>query len=283
MLSTPMPEKDIDVILISMPRTSTPVAGALLVSRDAWTSKQIAEAMKGLAISTEICPDVDGACRALHTRKFDAVAVDFALGNRAPEVLGELRLSSSNRTAPTMAITRSNADLALAYCAGTSFVLERPLSPVSLVRTLKAGYGLIVRERRRYFRCPVRTPVLMRRIDMRETRCRMVNISEGGLAIALAPAKLVLGTQVRVEFSLPGRLERFTAVCKTCWRDRKSRVGLRFLFLPLDQRRDLQEWLATRLEESLPESAAASFRDATDRLRSGLPTCGSPLFASQSS
>jgi hypothetical protein len=37
-------------------------------------------------------------------------------------------------------------------------------------------------------------------------------------------------------------------------------VGLEFLNLPASQKSELQEWLAQKLEETLPESVAALFR-----------------------
>lgn len=268
MVSTPLLRRSLGVRVMTLP-TSPSVARSLLVSRDPATIEQITDAMERLAIATEVCVDVVSARQILNTKKFDAVTVDFDLGEQAPGVLGEMRLSPSNRTAPAMAITRSNSELALAYCAGTNFVLQRPLSADSLRRTLTAGYGLVVRERRRYFRCRVRTRVAMRRVDMRQAHSHTVNISEGGMEIVSAPAQLAPGVRVHVEFTLPGRMEKFTAACETRWRDRRGHAGLGFLLLPLEQRCDLQEWLAERLEESLPESVAERFRQANDRFRPG--------------
>jgi DNA-binding response OmpR family regulator len=247
--------------------TSPSIARALLVSRDPATIEQITDGMERLAIATEVCVDIASAHQIVNTKKFDTVTVDFDLGHNAPGVLGEMRLSPSNRTAPTMAIVGSKSDLALAYYAGSNFVLERPLSAESVSRILTAGYGLVVRERRRYFRCRVRTRVLMRRVDMRHAQSHTVNISEGGMEIASAPAKLVPGARVHVEFTLPGRMGKLTAACETVWRDKRGHVGLRFRLQPLEQRCDLQEWLAEKLEESLPESVAERFRQATDRFR----------------
>jgi CheY-like chemotaxis protein len=258
------------------------IARSLLVSKDPAAIEQITNAMERLVIATEVCSDVVSARHRLNTEKFDVVTVDFDLGEQAPSVLAEARFSPSNRTAPAVAITRNKSDIALAYCAGTTFMVERPLSAESLNHTLTAGYGLVVRERRRYFRCPVETHILMRRVDMRPKRSQTVNISEGGMKIVSVPTKLVPGMRVRVEFMLPGRMELFTAACETVWRDRRSHAGLRFLLLPLEQRCDLQEWLSEKLEESLPESVAERFRDANDRFRSSQTTLRPRLILSSS-
>jgi DNA-binding response OmpR family regulator len=241
------------------------IAHSLLVSNDPGTIEQVTHAMGRLAITTEVCVDVDSARHVLNSRKFDAVAVDFDSGQRSAGLLGELRISPSNRTAPAIAITRSQFEQTLAHCAGSNFVLRKPLAVELLNRTLNAGFGLIVRERRRYFRCRARTRVMLRRIDMRETECRTVNISEGGMEITMAPSKLMPGMKVHVEFGLPGCMIKFAASCETKWCNARRHAGLQFLLMPLEQRCDLQGWLARRLEESLPQSIVERFRDTNER------------------
>jgi DNA-binding response OmpR family regulator len=266
MVSTPLLRRSLGVRVMTLP-VSPSIARSLLVSSDPATIEQITEAMERLAVATDVCVDVAGALRILSSRKFDAVMVDFDLGDEASGVLGEMRQSPSNRTAPTMAIIRNKSELAQAYCAGSNFVLERPLSPQSLERTLSAGYGLIVRERRRYFRCRVRTRVALRRIDMRPAQSHTVNISEGGMEVTAAPAKLEPGTRVHVEFTLPDRMGKLTGACEVVWRNKRGHVGLRFRLMPLEQRCDLQEWLAEQLEKTLPEEVAERFRQANDHFR----------------
>jgi hypothetical protein len=266
MVSTPLLRRSLGVKVMTLP-SSPSIAHSLLVSRDPTTIEQITDAMERLAVATEVCVDVASALHVLSTKKFDAVMVDFELGDAAPGVLGETRLSASNRTAPTLAIIKSKSELPLAYCAGSNFVLERPLSAQSLDRTLSVGYGLIVRERRRYFRCRAKTHVILRRVDMRQAQSHTVNISEGGMEITAAPARLVRGMRVHAEFTLPGRMGKLTSACEVVWRDKRGHVGLRFRLLPLEQRCDLQEWLAEQLEKNLPEAVAERFRQASDRFR----------------
>jgi len=84
---------------------------------------------------------------------------------------------------------------------------------------LKAAYGLIVRERLRYFRGAISIPAAIREPDEAEIRCQMVNLSEGGMAITSA-ASLKAGSQVTVEFTIPGEKEtEFIAQSEVCWCD----------------------------------------------------------------
>ena len=89
-----------------------------------------------------------------------------------------------------------------AFRKRSEFVFERPLSAKSIRNTLKPAYGLILRERRRYFRCPVSIPVTILRQSMPEVHCHSVNISEGGMALSTF-VPLIAGEDVQVQFTLP--------------------------------------------------------------------------------
>lgn len=230
------------------------------MSKDAATIQQITESMQQLAMSPEICVEIPAALLLLNQRKFEAVIVDLQLGEQAKTVLAQVRRSPSNRTAVTFTISNSHSETAIAFAAGSSFVLERPLSPSALSRTLKAAYGLIVRERRRYFRCPIEIPATIRRPDGPEVHCRTVNISEGGMAMS-ASVPLRPGVQVQVQFTLPGQQSQLAAESSICWWER-GHLGVQFVALFSEQKSELQEWLSRRLEQNLPESVAEKFRKA---------------------
>jgi CheY-like chemotaxis protein len=235
--------------------TGTAMGRVLLVCDDSAAIRELTEGMEQFAITTEVCVDVDMALRLLNRKKFEAIIVDFGLA-QAHEMLHQIRLSPSNRTAVTFAIR--DPTKAARFETQPNFVMEKPLSTNSVGRTLKAAFGLIVRERRRSFRCHVEIPAAIQ-ANGEEVNCQLVNISEGGMAIAEAPS-LKPGAQVRVLFTLPGELLRFKIESEVCWYDEKGRAGLRSLIIPSDQKSILQGWLAAKLEEDLPESVACRFR-----------------------
>ena len=240
---------------------SPTIAGVLVVSNDALTIAQLNESMAKLAMSPEICAEVPTALGLLNSRKFEAVTVDFKLGARANAIIEKIRLSPSNRTAVIFAISDSDAETAAAYKTGANFVLRRPLSPDSIDRNMKVAYGLIVRERRRYFRCPIEIPAVLSRPDA-EIRGKTVNISEGGIAVTTS-VPLGPGIKVQVEFTLPGNESRFAVGAVVCW-CKNTYLGLQFSSLSPQLASELQEWLARRLEESLPSSVTDRFRNIDD-------------------
>lgn len=232
------------------------VGRVLLVSNDALTIEQLSESIKRFALLPEQCPDVLFALERLQRAKFEAVVVDFRLGSQCEAVrLEGVRQSASNEHAVVFAVSEGEGEAAEAFEAGSTFLLRRPLSAASIDLSLKAAYGLIIRERRRYFRCPVEVPVAILRTAMTTIRGHTVNISEGGMSVTVA-APLGLGDQARLQFTLPGDDSQFVLESTVCWAQER-RFGLQFLSPHQTSR--LQEWLSRRLEAAMPQSVRDKF------------------------
>jgi ActR/RegA family two-component response regulator len=228
---------------------------ALLVSADPVTIRQFSEALQKLSIAPDVCQEVPEAIALLNRRKFDAVIVDLQLGAPFGKLLEDLRLTPSNRTAVTFAIGGDDLSTAT-FRMKSAFFFDRPLSTESIRHTLKPAYGLMLRERRRYFRCPVSVPVVIRRKSMPEVRCTSINISEGGLALSTT-VPFAPGEEVRVEFTLPGH-DSWYAESTIPW-SKTGQIGIRFLSLSDESKSELQVWLSRKLEETLPNSVSRQF------------------------
>ena len=234
------------------------VAVALLASTDPVTIQQVSCALQELSISTDVCRETPVAIRLLKRRKFDAVVVDLQLDEQSGQVLNAVHLSLSNRTAVTFAISGRDLESTATFRKKSSFVFERPLSAQSLRSTLKPAYGLILRERRRYFRCPIAIPVTLLRQNMPDVRCYSVNISEGGMAVSMS-TPLNAGDEVWIQFTLPDVKLRFLAESTICWW-KAGQIGLRFVSLSGEHISELQNWLSQKLEETIPEGVAENFQ-----------------------
>jgi hypothetical protein len=233
---------------------------ALLVSADPVTIQQFSLALQEFSISPDTCKDAASAGLLLKRRKFDAVIVDLQLGEQSGLILDEVHLSSSNRTAVTFGIGDRDAVGAAAFRTKSQFVFERPLSALSIHQTLKPAFGLILRERRRYYRYPISLPVIIQRQSRQEVRCNSVNISGGGMALSTR-VPLVPGENVRVEFTLPDHEAPVLAESTICW-SKTGHLGVRFVSVSDDHESELQAWLSQKLEQILPEFVADQFRTA---------------------
>jgi hypothetical protein len=222
--------------------------------------QQFSHALRELSITPEICREVPAAVGLLNRRKFDAVIVDLQLGEESGLILDEVHLSSSNRTAVSFGIGDNDAAGTAAFRKKSQFVFERPLSAQSIHNTLKPAYGLILRERRRYFRYPVSMPVIIQRQSRQEVRCNSVNISGGGMALS-TQVPLVPGESVRVQFTLPDHQAPLLADSTICW-SKTGHLGVRFVSVSDDHNSELQAWLSEKLEQILPEFVVDKFRKA---------------------
>jgi hypothetical protein len=210
-------------------------------------------------MSAEVCAEVPAALQLVGRRRFEAVFIDLQLAEQARSILEQVRHSPTNKTSVTFTVCNSNEESSVLQKAGSNFILKRPLSSDAIGRTLKAAYGMIVRERRRYFRCPIAIPLAVQRPDMQEVQCQTVNISEGGVAVTTS-VPFQPGVHAAVLFTLPGSPSPLEAESVICWYDEKSRAGLQFVALTQQQKSELQAWLSRWLEQSLPESVAEKFR-----------------------
>jgi ActR/RegA family two-component response regulator len=225
----------------------------LLVSPSSLTMYQMAKSAHRFSMSVQVCTEVRTALDLVNQQKFDAVTVDLSLGNHATAVLRETRLSVANRTAVAFAISSTLDESANAFRAGSSFVMERPLSFDSIRRTLHAAHGLILRERRRYFRCPISIPVSIQQEGSAPAFGETSDISEGGMAVRmLTPLKP--GVEARVQFTLPNTPTPIRGDAAMCWCDEKGLAGLHFLPLSPRDRSELQQWIAGEFERQLAPS-----------------------------
>lgn len=243
-----------------VPPPPPPIVGrALLVSNDSTVVGQLTSGMQQFAITADVCPDLATAASLINTRKFEAIVVDLALGEQVAHVLERIRLSPSNQNSVTFALVDS--------CARTesrvqpNFIMQKPLTDSLVGSTLKAALGLIIRDYRRYFRCPVAVPVVIQIDSTAQVPCEMINISEGGLAVnTLVTFKP--GAPVRIQFTLPDEPPAFDIAAEICWCDNKGRAGLHFRSVSPEQKLLLQGWLSHRIEQGLPEPVARLFQKA---------------------
>jgi ActR/RegA family two-component response regulator len=234
------------------------ISAALLVSVDPVTIQQFSHALQKLSITPDVCREVPAAIGLLNSRKFEAVIVDFQLGAQSGLILDEVHLSTSNRTAVTFGIGDTDAAATSAFRQKSQFVFQRPLSAQSIHKTLRPAFGLILRERRRYFRYPISLSVIIQRQSRQEVRCNSVNISGGGMALS-TQVPLVPGENVRVQFTLPDHEAPVLAESTICW-SKTGHLGVRFASISEEHKSELQTWLSQKLEQVLPEFVADQFR-----------------------
>ena len=225
----------------------------LLVSRDIQIIEALCHFMESEAMHVEVCSDLSSAIRKLCHSKYDGVAIDFKEKPMAVELLAKIHETTAHRGAVVLGILEDDHDMLSAFRAGTNFVLVRPLSPTIVSRTLRAAYPLMVREKRRYFRCPVTVPVsVSSNSNPDRLMATSANISEGGMALKTQVA-LQVGDKLRLSITLPGLEKEIKIMAEVCWSNNTGIAGVEFVRVPMTVKEELQSWLSDRLLAALPE------------------------------
>src|SRR5258708_6932006 len=173
----------------------------LLVSRSIETIEFLCLHMQELAMHVETACDVESATRKLCRCKFEGVMVDLELGAEALQLLKKLRDLTSHKHAISFALVGSQVEAGIECQANATFLLCRPLSVPDVIKTLRASYPLMFRERRRDYRYPVEMRVTIR-VDGAEITAGSVNISETGTAVQ-SSTPLAVGPKVHLRLDLP--------------------------------------------------------------------------------
>jgi DNA-binding response OmpR family regulator len=223
---------------------------ALVVSRDPDTLRVLRSTLTKLDITVEVCTGADVASEILAAKKFDAIIIDCDDMHGGIGVLQQVRKELSNKTSVTFAILNGVTDVRTVFQMGAGFVLQKPITLTNALRSFHAAYGLMHRERRRYFRLPVDFPVTLACARSQETKVKACNLSEGGMAIQAASA--LPGDVVRVQFALPGTDITLSPKAELAWSDASGRGGIRFLELTLNAREQLENWLLQKMEQREP-------------------------------
>jgi c-di-GMP-binding flagellar brake protein YcgR len=105
----------------------------------------------------------------------------------------------------------------------------------------------MVREKRRYFRCPVQFPVTLVLHQGEELKATATNLSEGGMAVH-CEGKLAKTAFSKVHFGLPGTRTTMEPKGEVAWADTLGRAGIKFVEVPDSCRQELERWIMRRLE-----------------------------------
>lgn len=223
------------------------------MSRDDEVLRILRPTLDKLAIAVEVCQEAKKASEILISEKFDAIIIDCDDLPGGVEVLQGLRATPSNRNSVAFALLNGKKTTTQeAFGMGVNFVLQKPVSTLNASRCFHAALNFMERERRRYFRQPVKMAVRVM-LGEKELQATSTDISEGGIALMLRQS-LPKNATPRLQFTLPDTKLTLDVDTQLAWADLKGRVGLRFLNVPQSSVELLEKWLNQQLEKQLPGS-----------------------------
>ena len=204
----------------------------------------VQRALLDLGIGVEVYSTADWAREDLADSKFDAVILDCEVAG-APSLLQMIRGTANNGRTLAFAIVPDDAALQQALAAGANLALEKPISMDRARSSLRAAYGLIMQERRRFFRYPLDVAVRVGVSERVQLVGTAINISEGGMAIRCND-ELPINAAVKLVFLLPGEKAEVEAKGMIVWKDARGHGGIRFEQMSAPNRQRLNDWLEGR-------------------------------------
>lgn len=215
---------------------------ALLVTRDPDAIQILNRVLGHSGILSEVCSLAEIADQAVRKRKFEAVFVDCDDLDGGDRLLQRVRKSASNQSTIVFGLIHDRTSMREAFGLGANFVLPKPISLDRAVRCVRAAHGLIVNERRRFFRYELEIFATVAYANRPEMRASLTNISEGGMALKFRePVEPNHG--VEVVFTLPEQHQPIHVKGKVVWADPTGRAGVQFQHVPLENKTRLAQWL----------------------------------------
>ncbi len=233
---------------------------SLLLSRDDDVIRILRRVLDDLEIELEVYTAAERAAEELARHKYDAIIVDCQGVNGAAEVLRNLRKSPSNKSSTVFAITDGSTSVSRAFEMGANLALDKPLTADRAKRSFRAAQGLMLQERRRYYRHPVDMTVTIRfeaKERKQEFQGSANNLSEGGMALKLKNSvqdKIGLAT---LQFVLPGTRNWIETQGRVAWADGEGHAGVRFENPPEVVKEQLEKWFTQQSDAAGPSAPPA--------------------------
>jgi DNA-binding response OmpR family regulator len=214
----------------------------LLLTSDALLLEVIRAGFSTTKVELEIRADAASAIELSARRHLDGFIIDCDGPERGLDLLAQIRASRSNKLSVVLAVVNGTTTVSTAVDAGANFVLGKPVEPKMLRSILDSALPRMEREHRRYFRHKVDLPVELLCFSGETVMGKIVNVSEGGLALSHFGLAAVEGV-VTVQFELPSaEPQTFEAKASVIWND-ASAIGLRFLRIEPGCRPYFEAWL----------------------------------------
>lgn len=214
----------------------------VLVSNDYATLNAVSGGVKKYGGKLILVPTAEAARDLVNRRKIDGVFVDLEVAG-ALGLIESIRKGTSNNKIVIFACVRTSREYTSTLNAGANFLLRKPLGLDSVALHITIAKELLVRERRRYFRHPVKLQVLLKEGEVGQL-ARMTNLSEGGMAVHTAkPLRHSSVVDFEFEFSFGVTVKGKGQVA---WINTEGMAGIILQTFHANGKEHLEAWLTAQ-------------------------------------
>jgi CheY-like chemotaxis protein len=231
---------------------------ALVICSDQQALTVLVDGLQKAEVAPIVCDSRLAALDLLWQERFDAVLVDCDSLPDGLELVKMVRLASG-RTSVLLSLITGEAGMKQAFEHGANLVLEKPVTLQNAERTLRAARSLMITDQRRYFRLHAEFDVHLHSDaggEALDLSVKSTDVSIGGMAL-LVPHPLQPRRILEVSFKPPGMESRLHIEAEVAWSDARGECGLRFLHIPLNERRVLEKWFTTEVQKRSSSASTA--------------------------
>jgi hypothetical protein len=229
---------------------------ALIASDDLILRGEARSVLKEMQIAST-CSGTIGFDKAVASTKFEAILLDIPDTDAALAAIRSVRSGKLNRYSIILSFVTDGQNASAGWAAGANFTIRRSRDLRNdLNKALQSAHGLMLREKRRYYRQSLSIHVEVRS-NNRHFKARMLDISERGACIE---STIPLPNQpLEVRFSLPGLAQALTIQAVPAWM-RGAKIGIQFTLLDEVSKTALSQWLRTQIGPEVAENLADGAR-----------------------
>lgn len=231
--------------------TEMQALSALLLSNDPAAVRVTNRILDKFSFKVNTVTTAPAASQLMGAQRYDLAVYDQS-------TTGAIELASQKSSLPPGVVFAMLDDCRKAGIAGKRihFTLSKPLNPDVFARSIKAAYGLILKEKRAAFRHQVSIrPAYARIIQRGQTQDipdpQIVNLSQTGLCLTASGALLPQDAMVQIGIPLPDQRGVARTTGKVIWADFSGKAGVNFLHIPSEEEKKLAAWLDSMLPPSL--------------------------------
>ena len=215
----------------------------LLVSRDPSVVCTLNKQLGDLSINTNICLSTSRALDQLSEGSADLVVVD--LEDDAAELLQSIQQSGRWQKPTVVAVSSGDYPV-----PGAHVVVRKPVTDVSVAKSLKAAYSRMLCDYRRHARyaliASVKATVKDQAVDVTIT-----DIGDGGVGLS-SREEFAIGDVLSFHLLLPGTARAIYIEAKVQWARNYGALGCEYVRIPPVDLNILHDWLRKKTQIKKP-------------------------------
>lgn len=235
----------------------------LVIDADEKTRKLAGESLTGFGVQVQFI-SAGQVVESLRHARYEGIFVCQNGSESFDNTIKAIRATASNRSTVIIALAKDELAGAMAATAGATLVVVTAQNTrVALTRSLRASYGMMVRQRLRSSRVPVKIPITIQVVGRLPETAALVNISETGACLQ-ARDQLPRGLTFRFAFGLDNPEAHIEGEAVVVWSKLNGLSGAQFVTVRKGSSDALRNWMAVRLGT---QEVAAFLRDLASSTR----------------